>query len=212
MKNLSKLALVITPLLLGLGMGVRQDDRPERDISSLTDEEKQEIMMQTMAVMGPGDEHEMLARYTGKWKQDVKAWMAPGGEPLLLSSESEAEMVLGGRFLITHGKGEFMGATSETMSIIGFDRRSGEFTIEAYDSFGTYSVGGRGPLSEDGKTAVMRGTDYDAIARYTQVYDFVMTFIDDDTWRFEIIFHDGLHATAGEPFKMVEVLNTRMKD
>ena len=31
-------------------MGVRQDDRPERDISSVTDEEKQEIMMQAMAV------------------------------------------------------------------------------------------------------------------------------------------------------------------
>ena len=50
MKNLSKLALVLAPLLLGLGMGVRQDDRPERDISSVTDEEKQEIMMQAMAV------------------------------------------------------------------------------------------------------------------------------------------------------------------
>ena len=58
----------------------------------------------------------------------------------------------------------------------------------------------------------MHGTDYDAIGEGTQVYDFVMHWIDDDTWKVEIIFHDAFHAPDGKPFKMVEITNERAGD
>lgn len=39
-----------------------------------------------------------------------------------------------------------------------------------------------------------------------------MTFEGDDTWTFEVIFHDSMHAPSGEPFRMVKVTNTRIKE
>lgn len=159
--------VALSSLLFSCASNGAQSDQPERDLTTLTEAEKVEINQRHMNAMVPCEEHTLLAKLTGKWKQDIQAWMSPDAEPMHLTATSENEMVLGGRFLMTHGTGEFMGFTSETMSMIGFDRRSNEFTIEAYDTMGTYSVGGRGPLGEDGKTAVMRGTDYDAIAQGT---------------------------------------------
>jgi len=185
------------------------EDRPERDPATLTPEAIALMQTQMAEAMVPGPEHEMLARYAGSWALETKMWMSPDAEPMTMHSTAEAEMILGGRYLMSRGSSSFMGQQVETLSLLGFDRRSDEFTVEAYDTMGTYSVGGRGPLSADGTSAVMRGTDYDAIGQMTQVYDFVMTWIDDDTFTFEVIFHDKFHAPDGVPFKMVEVTNRR---
>ena len=134
----------------------------------------------------PGPEHEMLAKYAGAWKLQTTMWPSRGAEPIRIESTARAEMVLGGRFLMSRGTSEWMGTQAETLSMTGFDRRSGEFTLEAFDTMGTYSVGGRGPMSPDGTSATLHGTDYDAIGRLTQEYDFVYTWIDDDTFRVEI--------------------------
>ena len=199
-------------LLLASAAAVYDEERPERDLSKLTQADKAEIMQRHMAVMGPGEEHGLLSKYEGAWDQTTRMWMTQGADPITVKGTSNAEMVLGGRFLMIRGKGKFMGMPNESLTMMGFDRRSGEFTIQAYDSSGTYSVGARGPLGEDGKTAVMHGTDYDAIGEGTQVYDFVMHWIDDDTWKVEIIFHDAFHAPDGKPFKMVEITNERAGD
>jgi hypothetical protein len=59
-----------------------------------------------------------------------------------------------------------------------------------------------------GKGADWDGEYYDAVFEATQKYNFVMSFIDDDSDMVQVIFVDTNHGNT-DPFKMVEVVNTR---
>ena len=57
----------------------------------------------------------------------------------------------------------------------------------------------------------MSGTDDDRFLEHTQIYDFVLEVIDDDTYNWSIVFHDEAHTQGGPPFKMVEITHHREK-
>jgi hypothetical protein len=210
MQTLAPIVFLLATLVAGCAAPPPQDPGPaERDPATITPAEMADIERRMVEAMMPGPEHQMLARYAGSWQLETTIWPQPGAEPMTMASTAESEMVLGGRFLMSRGSSNFMGQEVETLNLLGFDRRSKEFTLEAFDTMGTYSVGARGAMGADGRTAVLRGTDYDAIGQLTQVYDFVITWIDDDTFKLAIVFHDRFHAPDGVPFKMVEVLNRR---
>jgi hypothetical protein len=118
-------------------------------------------------------------------------------------------MIVGGRFLMQTMDMADTDATGEQISIIGFDRRSDEYTILGMDTAGTYWVTARGPADEDGDRAVLSGEDYDPIVGGTQLYDFVLSWPGEDTFVVEIIFKDEIHTRGGPPFKMVEVTSRR---
>ena len=99
----------------------------------------------------------------------------------------------------------------EMMTILGFDRRSGEYTLIGLDTSGTYWVAARGPANESGDGAVLSGEDYDAVFEHMQLYDFVLAWPDDDTFRIQIIFKDEIHTGGGPPFKMVETVSRRRR-
>ena len=59
---------------------------------------------------------------------------------------------------------------------------------------------------------IMSGEDYDAAMDQTQIYDFVLTPLTRDSYRLEVIFKDEMHTKGGEPFKMVEVLYSKLEE
>lgn len=167
-----------------------------------------EQIAQVMELAKPGPEHEMLAKLEGEWDQRILGWPAPGADPFEVSGRAVNRMVLGGRFLESRSTSSFGGEAMESVTIHGFDRRHGEFTIIGLDTFGTYWVTAQGPRGSDGRI-VMRGTDDMVTLNHTQVYDMILTIEGPDRYKVEIIFHDEMHRKGGPPFKAVEIVHTR---
>jgi hypothetical protein len=173
--------------------------------------EMQAMWERAMMLAQPGPEHEELARYTGVWNMEVKHWSTPGAEPVAYAGVSESRMILGGRFLEstwTSGEGEM---AMEGISIMGFDRRHEEYTVIGLDTWGTYWVAAQGPYDEATKTITMYGEDNDPVFGMVQQYDFRMTEVDDDTFKWEVIFYNPEHTQGRDEHKMVEILYTRQK-
>ena len=113
---------------------------------------------------------------------------------------------------IDRASGDYMGTTVESFGMMGYDRRHEVYTAVGFDTFGTYYVTAEGNYDAEKKQIVMSGEDPDPFLKHTKKYDFVLRFVDDDTYVLEIVFKDKAHTknkTASH--KMVEVTYTRVK-
>ncbi len=174
-------------------------------------QEQQEMMAKMMELGQPGPEHERLTQLVGEWSTDVKMWMNADGSPMIIGGSASIDTILGGRFI----EGTFVTEGSmmdgEGLFIMGFDRRHETYSYVGFDSWGTYSVAASGEYDEATETITVSGTDEDPIVGFTQVYDMTLTFIDDDTWKFEVIMKGAEAIYGADPFTMVEVIYTRKK-
>ena len=207
-KNRLTVLLAVPVLALASGAALRsgaalQEGEPPSAVDMAA------MQAKAMELMMPGPEHEQLARWAGTWNAEVKIWMAPGSEPMLTENTTSAEMVLGGRFLQVNATGEFMGMPWESSAMMGFDRRSDEFTSVGFDTLGTYFVTAKGKYDEESKTLTLSGEDYDASMDHTQVYEFVYEWIDADTYTMAVVFLDPVTSQGQAPFKMVDITYRR---
>jgi hypothetical protein len=178
-----KLTLVTLLVFLSLSFVAAQD----------YDAEKMALMME---LAKPGPEHQMLEKMTGTWEQDIKIWMKPGAEPMLMNGKSVNEMILGGRFLksnVSGGEGEMK---MEGLSIMGFDRRHQKFTTVGFDTWGTYYITAAGPYDEETKSIIMYGEDEEVTMGVTQKYDIIVRFVDDNTYVSEVVFKEMVEVTS----------------
>ena len=167
-------------------------------------------MMEMMALGMPGAEHKELAKYAGEWEQELSLWMPPnGGQPMKAKGRATNEMILGGRFLQTKGASTMMGMKSEQLSFLGFDRRNEKYITYGLDTMGTYGVAASGVREEDGMLR-LHGRDEEPWG--AQVYHFEIEWMGPDKYRYTIYFLEMGGMTFEEPFKMVEVINTRVAD
>ncbi|MBD3256920.1 DUF1579 domain-containing protein [candidate division GN15 bacterium] len=194
------LSLVIVAAL-GLTAALAQDEGASQ----------QEMQAKMMELAQPGPEHELLEKLTGKWNMTVKMYMAPGQEPMVFNGSSEAETILGGRFLQSKwvsGEGPM---ETRGVSIMGYDRRHEEYTALGLDTWGTYFVTAQGPMDEETNTITMAGTDEDPVFNMLQEYEFVMTLVDDDTFTWDVIFYNPEMTQGQDSFKMVEITYERAR-
>ena len=142
--------LVLTVITVAHGNLLFAQDTPNPASQS-------EMMAEYMALAQPGPEHERLTALVGTWKMEITMWPAPGGEALTTSGKIINKMVLGGRFLMSESEsGQGIMAT-QSIGIMGFDRRSGEYTSVGFDTWGTYYVTASGAWDEDRGAMVMSG-------------------------------------------------------
>jgi len=173
--------------------------------------DKQAAMEEYMKLAGPGEEHDMLAELEGRWKMSGMYWLMPGTEPVSFTGSAFNEMTLGGRFLqmtSESGEGEMY---TETLGLLGFDRRHRKFTYIGLDTWGTYYITASGEYDDSTKTITMYGEDVDPVAGFTQKYDQIMRIIDGDKFVFEVIFYNKELTDGADSFKMVEITYTRVK-
>jgi hypothetical protein len=170
--------------------------------------DKQELMSAYIELAQPGNEHKLLATLAGKWHMNIKAWTKPGMEPMLMSGTAENKMILGGRFLMTNSEGGEGDMYTQTHSIMGFDRRHKKYTVVGYDTWGTYYVTAAGTSDKSGTVITMYGEDEDPAIGKTQKYDMILQLLDENSYRWEVIFRD-FRTPAEEPFKVLEILYTR---
>jgi hypothetical protein len=199
---MASVALVAAGVLLPAAAAAQEMPSPER---------VQELMALSMELAEPGPEHARFADMVGSWDMAMTMWPQPGADPIEVAGTAESELRLGGRYLFTSTTiptGFFAG---ESLSILGFDRRSEQYTLIGLDTVGTYWVTAQGPMGDDGR-AVLSGEDFDPVFDGTQLYDFVLSWPDDDTFVSELIFKDEFHTGGGEPFRMLRIVSTRRQD
>ena len=109
----------------------------------------EEQMKEMNELLLPGEEHNLLKQFEGKWTTKYKFRMAMDQEPITSLGKSNIEMILGGRFLRWTSTGEMMGQKVESLTIIGFDKRYKKFTIYGFDTMGTYAVSAEGELNSE---------------------------------------------------------------
>lgn len=170
--------------------------------------ELEAMVAKSLELAAPGPEHVRFQQMVGTWDAHMTLWPHPGAEPIVVEGTTESELILGGRYLLQSTvlpEGYFAG---ESIAILGFDRRSAEYTLIGLDTVATYWVTAQGPASGD-REAVLSGEDFDPVFGGTQEYDFVLRWEDDNTFVTQIIFKDALHTRGGDPFKMVEIVARR---
>lgn len=206
-------SLGFAPLACAGAMNAPADEPGTQDSNAAgaatPSEAEQAEMAKAMAEAAqPGPEHEILAGMAGDWKVETEFSM--GAEPMTIEATMHAEMVLGGRFLLQTLEGAEGPMQMNTVTILGFDRRHGEFTIYGCDDMGTYCVGAQGPWDATTKTMTLYGEDVDPIAKLTQKYDIVITVTDADHMQTQVIFKPG---TFGNEAPLVAATNryTRVK-
>lgn len=101
--------------------------------------------------------HQRLAELAGPWKITTRLWFDPSGEPQTASGTGSGRMILGGRFLQldTAVGGAF---AAETLTILGFDRRTDDYTLVGYDTLGTYYITAAGKYDPAQKAVVLHGS------------------------------------------------------
>jgi hypothetical protein len=90
------------------------------------------------------------------------------------------------------------------LNIFGFDRRFNRYTLVGFDTWGTYYGTAAGTWDEATKTLTLYGEDEDPVRGFTQKWDFIIRFVDEDNYIIEVVFKNE-ELTGGLPeFKMAE--------
>lgn len=199
----------MTPLRIALtfALGLAIAASPALSQEKTSDADKAKIAAY-MQLAKPGPEHKQLESLVGTWDKEIKFWMEPGKPPMTFKGTCQNRMILGGRFLVSEGKGGTGMMAFENMSIMGFDRRTKKFTTVGFDTEGTYYVAATGPYDESRKAIVMYGEDVDP-ALGTQKYDMVVRIVSPTKYITEVVFKDPAHTHGLPEFKMVEITLTK---
>lgn len=156
--------------------------------------------------MTPGDVHKMMAAYTGEWKSEIKMWQYPGAEPTISIGSSVYEMILGGRYMQAHHKGDFNGMEMNGISIEGYDNHTKEVTSVWFDNFGTGTMIGKGKWDDKTKAINYKGKVVDPMSGELVGFREVMYYIDKDNQKLEMF----MDTPEGE-FQSMEIMFTRVK-
>lgn len=175
--NISKpmrLSGVIIFLLLWLSYGFAQNEQSRRE--------------QMMREMLPGAEHEILKSFAGTWHLAGEFNM--GERSIPAKGEIQNRVILGGRFLRMEGKGEMMGRKTESLTILGFDKREEKYTYFMFDESGTQAGLAKGAYDSTSKSLIFIGADVNPSTGATLKYKVVFRSMDADRFVQEFYFED----------------------
>lgn len=145
------------------------------------------------ALMQPGPEHALLAKYVGQWDLEVSSPTPPGRPPVVWKGSAVNVMEIGGRFLRTKFNYEGAGMKQEGDYTLGFDRRHNKFVFVGMDSWGTYYVTAMSQKDSPKETIKLYGQDDDpqmAAMGYKKEFGFVYEWAGDDKFTLRILFMD----------------------
>lgn len=156
--------------------------------------------------MTPSDVHKMIAKYDGKWNEDVTFWMQPGAAPNTNKSTAVSQMILGGRYQQSTITGDMMGTKFEGFSLLGYDNAKKVFTSTWIDNFGTGTMTLEGTWDDASKTIIFKGKMYDPMSSKDVDVKETIQFVDDNTQKLQMFIENGTSE-----FKNMEITSTRAK-
>jgi len=155
----------------------------------------------------PGEHHKHLGNLAGKWKTSGKSWMAPGQPWAEISGTVETSWILGGRYLQSVHKANFMGQPFEGRSLDGYDNTTKDYFSTWVDSMGTGVMLFRGSCDDPCNALTETAEGSDPQTGKVMKTKTVTTFVDHDTYRFEMY----MVAPDGQDAKVMEMTAKRAK-
>src|SRR5688500_18082236 len=146
----------------------------------------EEMMKQAQQMAAPGEQHQRLAAREGRWKVSGQ-FNIPGTPPMKFTGTNESRMILGGRFLRIEGKAQAAqpGMESESLTVLGFDKRTGKYTLWSVDTYGTYSISATGDYDEAANTVTYAGENEEP-GQGKVPFKFVIKHVDDAHYTLEL--------------------------
>jgi hypothetical protein len=157
-----------------------------------------------MAYMAPGEIHQMMAKSAGTWTGAMSMWMKPGAAPMIMSSETNNQMILGGRYLQSTNKGTYNGMPFEGIGVMGYDNAKKIFVSSWIDNFGTGMMYLEGTWDAQNRSINFSGKMVDPVSGKDLQVREIMKFVDDNNHFFEMYVNE-----SGKEFKTMEIKYTR---
>lgn len=156
--------------------------------------------------MTPGDVHKMIAKWDGKWKEDLTFWMQPGAAPTKSTATCVNKMVLGGRYQQSQHTGTMMGKPFEGHGTLAWDNAKKMLISTWIDNMGTGIMYMEGTWDPTSKSATFKGKTPDPMTGKEMDIKQIFTAVDDNTQKLEMFM-----TQDGQEFKTMEIMLTRAK-
>jgi hypothetical protein len=156
--------------------------------------------------MTPGEVHKMIAKWDGKWKEDVTFWMQPGAPPTKSSATVVNKMVMGGRYQQSTHTGTMMGQPFEGQGTLAWDNARKMLISTWIDNMGTGVMYMEGTWDNASKSATLKGKSIDPTTGKEMDIKQTFTVVDDNTQKMEMFMNQD-----GKEFKNMEIMLTRVK-
>ncbi len=166
-----------------------------------------EMMKKWKEISSPGEHHNKLDAFIGKWDVEVKTWMGgPGTTPATSRGSCTYSWTVGGRFLRQDFSGDMMGMPLEGIGYTGYDNFEKKYLGVWFDNSATTIYTLEGSMNKEGTVLTMYGKMDDGMTgEIGKMAKYVYRIVGKDRIVFEI--HD---LTLGEPnTKVVEMTFTR---
>jgi len=197
----TKLAVLSLSLALIAAGALSAQDKPEGGMGMSP--EQMEAMTKATS---PGEMHKVLAKLAGDWTFTNTMWMAPGQPPTESTGTMHAETVLGGRYVQSVWKGEFMGQSFEGHGTDGFDNLTQQYVSSWIDNMGTGILYSTGTCEAGGTKCTTTGSGSDPMTGGTSTMKSVLIWVDDNTFKNEMYTKD---PASGQDVKMMEIVAKR---
>jgi hypothetical protein len=153
----------------------------------------------------PGEHHRHLEKLVGNWTTATTFWAAPGAPPAESTGAAEHRMILGGRFLVTSYKGNFMDIPFEGTGTVAYDRYKEKYVETWVDNMGTMVMVSEGTCDGTGKERTVAAEFTDPMTGADVAFRSVYRIIDEDNYVLEM--HSSL--PEGGEFQLFEIAHTR---
>ena len=162
-----------------------------------------------MKLAQPGEHHKLLGHLAGKWQVAGRTWMDPSQPPVEMTFTVEASWILGGRYLQQVHTSTFMGQPFEGRSLDGYDNVTHEYFSTWVDNMGTGVMVFRGKCDDPCTALTETAEGPDPMTGKVMKSTTVTTFVDPDTYRFEM--YEARAGKDGQGTKVMEVTAKRQK-
>lgn len=169
--------------------------------------QSQDSMMKAWAdYMTPGQPHKMMAKWDGKWKEDVTFWMQPGAPPTKSTATVVNKMIMGGRYQQSIHTGTMMGQPFEGQGTLAWDNARKMLISTWIDNMGTGIMYLEGPWDSTSNSATLKGKTTDPSTGKEMDIKQTFTVVNDNTQKLEMFM-----TQDGKEFKNMEIMLTRTK-
>lgn len=169
--------------------------------------DQQKMMEEYMKLMVPHENHAYFKNFVGNWDVKSTAWMEPGAQPSVGQNSSQAELIMGGRFLKMAFKGNMFGQPFEGLQIVGYDNLEKKYITFWIDNSSTSFYFTSGSRDESGKVMNETGLWPDPMTGGKMKVRAVTRIISQDEYIYELY----MVGPDGKEFKSLENRATRKK-
>ncbi len=173
-------------------------------IVSVQAQDQAEMMKKWQEYMTPGPMHAELAKMAGNWKAEITQYA--GGQEMKAEGTAVFEMILGGRYLKSSFKTEFMGMPMEGFGLDAYDNQSKEFVSVWLDNFGTGVLVLKGSYDPAAKTITYIGNTFDPMSGKEIKMKNVNHIVDENK-----TVNDMYNIVDGKEVKSMSITYTRVK-